>query len=147
MAKNFDNFRKKFLASLNQEDLGKLLLRLSSAMMLFHGFAKFNHSSMEYIKSTLTAVGLPEFIFYGVFIGEIVAPIMMIFGIASRLGGLVLAFNMVVALFLSHRTTLFNLTEKGSLSIELDVFYIVIGLCVAFFGSGKFSLKMCHRWD
>ena len=139
----------KFRTMLNKEDAGKLLLRVcTGGLMLFHGIAKLsNDQAMGFIKSSLSQIGLPEFIAYGVFIGEIVVPIMLIVGIASRLAGLILAGNMIFALVLAHRTTLFTLSQGGAWAIELDVFYLVLGICIAFLGSGKYSMKVCSDWN
>jgi putative oxidoreductase len=45
----------------------------------------------------LVEKGLPGFIAYGVLIGEVVAPILIILGFLTRPAALVLAFTMVVA--------------------------------------------------
>ena len=63
----------------NNTDLGLLILRITVAgLMLFHGVAKLSH--LDGIKRMLSEVGLPEFIAYGVFITELIAPILMIIG-------------------------------------------------------------------
>ena len=134
---------------LNQEDTGKLLLRLcTGGLMLFHGISKVsNDQAMGFIKSSLSQLNLPEFIAYGVFLGEIIAPIMLILGVASRLGGIILSGNMIFALLIAHRATLFTLSQGGAWSIELDIFYLILGLCIAFLGGGKYSLKIWSKWN
>ena len=63
-------------------DLGKLTLRLSlGGLMLFHGFTKLGNSgALQWIGGQLGAAGLPEFLAYGVYVGEIVAPLMVVRG-------------------------------------------------------------------
>lgn len=77
------------------EDIGKLILRLTSAGLLFlHG----SHSAIygiQHVKNMVTAVGLPEFIAYGNLIGEVVAPILVMVGYKTRIAALIMAFNML----------------------------------------------------
>lgn len=128
---------------LKQDDLAKLLLRVSlGGMMLLHGIAKVGStSSMMFIKGTLMIKGLPEFFAYGVFIGEIVAALLLIVGFHSRIGGLLMAVNMVFAVYLVHMGDLFALSSRGGWSIELQGFYFFTALCVMFLGSGKFAVR------
>jgi len=131
------------MALLKQDDLAKLLLRVGlGGMMLLHGIAKIGATgSMLFIKGALMAKGLPEILYYGVFIGEIIAPVLLIVGFQSRIAGLVIAVNMVFAVYLVHMGELFALTSHGGWKLELQAFYLLGGLCVAFLGSGKFAFK------
>ncbi len=130
--------------SLIQNDaLGKLILRLTlGTLMLFHGVAKIlNPSSLKFIGKQLTTVSLPEMLAYGVYLGEIIAPLMIIFGIFTRIGGLLVAGTMVFAIVLVHSNELFSLTEHGGLALELQFFYLLMGLTVFLLGSGKIAVK------
>ena len=65
--------------------MGILFARLGLGVCLFmHGFAKILHG-IGGVKSILTKAGLPEIVAYGSYIGEVVAPIMIILGIFSRI--------------------------------------------------------------
>lgn len=77
----------KISCSLN-EDIGKLILRVSIAgLMLFHGvFKLFN--GIDGIKGLVTQSGLPEFLAYGVYFGEIVFPILIIIGLYTRISSI-----------------------------------------------------------
>ena len=130
--------------SLIQNDaLGKLILRLTlGALMLFHGVAKvLNPGSLEFIGKQLTNINLPHMLAYGVYLGEIIAPLMIILGIFSRIGGLLVAGTMVFAIVLVHSNELFSLTEHGGLALELQFFYLLMGLTVFLLGSGKIAVK------
>jgi len=131
------------MALLKQDDLAKLLLRVGlGGMMLFHGIAKIGATgSMLFIKGALAMKGLPEFLYYGVFIGEVIAPVLLIAGFQSRIAGLIIAGNMVFAVYLVHMGELFSLSSHGGWELELQAFYLLAGLCVAFLGSGKFAFK------
>ena len=61
---------------------GKLIVRLSvGCLMLFHGVAKIMHpGSLDFISGMLASNNLPGVLAYGVYIGEVIAPLMVIVG-------------------------------------------------------------------
>ena len=131
------------LNQFHNDALGKLLLRLTVAvLMLFHGIAKIIHpGSLEFIGSSLSGIGLPAAFAYGVYVGEVVAPLMIISGFHARIGGLIIVVNMLFAIFLAHTGDMFSLTQHGGWAIELQAFYLLGGLAIMLLGSGKFAVK------
>ncbi len=130
------------LSSLNA-DTGRLILRLSvGLLMLFHGIAKIlNPGALDFIGGMLTDFGLPAVLAYGVYIGEVVAPLMVIVGWKTRIGGVVMAVNMLFAILLAHSGDFFSLSEHGGWMIELQMFYLMSALAVMFLGSGRLAIK------
>ena len=128
---------------LHNDAMGKLLLRFTVAgLMLFHGFAKvINPGSLNYIGTQLSAMGMPAVLSYGVYIGEIIAPLMILIGYKSRIGGLLIAANMIVAIVLSHSGDLFSLSQHGGYGLELQAFYLLGGLTIVLLGSGKYAIN------
>jgi len=128
---------------LHNHSLGLLIIRLMvGCLMLFHGMAKIMHpDSLNFISGTLSSVGLPSFIAYGVYIGEVIAPLMIIAGIFSRYAGLVVVVNMAFALFLAHTGDVFMLTEHGGWRLELQAFYLFGALAIVLMGSGRLAFK------
>jgi len=124
-------------------DAGKLILRLCvGGLMLFHGVAKIMHpASLDFISGMLAANGLPGFLAYAVYVGEVVAPLMVIVGYQARVGGLLIATNMLFALFLAHTGDFFSLSEHGGSAIELQLFYLLSATAVVFLGSGRLAFK------
>lgn len=122
---------------------GKLILRLTvGILMLFHGAAKItNPGSLEYIRGKVTEIGLPPEVYYGVFAGEIVAPLMIIFGLFARLGGLIVAINMVFAVVLVHMGELLARTETGAYQLETQALFLFGGLAILFIGSGRIAVR------
>jgi len=123
---------------------GKLILRLTlGSLLLFHGISKVMNpaKTLESMNGLLTAAGLPTFLAYGVFAGEVLAPILIILGIYSRIGGLIVVINMIFALLLAHTTQLFTLTKTGGWALELQGFYLLTGLALLFLGSGRIAVK------
>ena len=128
---------------MNNEAAGKLVVRLTvGILMLFHGVGKILHpGSLDFISATLSGNGLPGMIAYGVYVGEIIAPLMIILGVHARIGGLIVVINMIFAILLVHAGDLFTLTEHGGWRLELQAFYLLCGLAVMFLGSGKLAVK------
>jgi putative oxidoreductase len=129
--------------TLKNDAAGKLVLRCTDGvLMLFHGVAKLMHpGSLDFIRGLLSFYGLPEFIAWAVFVGEIVAPLMLILGVFSRVGGLFIFINMLFAIALAHSGDLFSLTEHGGWRLELQGFYLFGGLAVLLLGSGRIAFK------
>ena len=123
------------------EDLGKLLLRVGlGGLLLFHGVHKLLNG-LEPIKVMLGNHNVSAAISYGVYLGELVGPILIIVGLFSRIGGLLIAFNMIVAVLLVHTADIFVLSPTtGGYALESEVFYLVAALSVVLLGAGRFSL-------
>jgi putative oxidoreductase len=135
---------KSLLSSVNKmlahEDFGRLLLRLTvGGLMLFHGLHKLI-GGVDGIAGMLVAKGFPGFIAYGVLIGEVVCPILIILGILTRPSALVLAFTMVVAWLMADVSATFELEKTGAWAIESLVYYCVAGVALAFLGAGRYSV-------
>ena len=131
-----------FLSSLSP-DTGRLILIFCvGGLMLFHGLAKIMHpGSLDFIGGMLGANGLPAMLAYGVYIGEVLAPLMVIVGYQARVGGVLIVINMVLAIFLAHSGDFFSLTEHGGWAVELQMFYLLSALAIVFLGSGKLAFK------
>jgi putative oxidoreductase len=82
-----------------------------------------------------------ESLVYGVYLGEIVAPVLVIIGLFTRLGGWIMVVNMLFAIGLVHMSDIFALTERGAWAIETQALFLVLALAVAVFGSGKYAVK------
>jgi putative oxidoreductase len=122
-------------------DLGRLALRVAlGGLILFHGIAKLM-GGIDPITGLVTAMGLPAFVAYGVYVGEVVAPVLVIVGWYSRLGSLLIAINMVFALALAHRAELFKLAPSGGYALELQVLYLVVALALVLMGPGRYSMN------
>lgn len=126
---------------MNNPDIGKLILRLSlGLMMLLHGINKLLYG-VSGIAGMLTSHGLPGWFAGGVFIGEIIAPLMVLVGYQTRIGAGLMVINMLFAIFLAHSHQIFTLTSHGGWGIELQAFYLFTALALVFLGSGKYALK------
>lgn len=129
-------------------DLGRLVLRLAvGGLMLFHGVHKAQHG-IGGIEDLLAAKGLPEPLAYGVYVGEILAPALVIVGLFGRLGALVMVFNMAMAMWLAFGAGTFQVGEQGALATEVNWLYLAGALAIFFLGSGRLSLRAGKgAWD
>ena len=122
-------------------DLGRLLLRVTLGVcILLHGIAKIQ-GGVEGIAKDLIAMGLPGFVAYGVYVGEVVAPLMLILGWFSRFGASLIAINMIFAIAIAHRAEVFKISESGGWAIELQGIYLVAAIALALMGPGRFSVN------
>jgi putative oxidoreductase len=126
------------------DDAGKLLLRLTiGILLLMHGLFKLANG-IESITTLVQAQGWPAWIAFGVFIGEIIAPSLLIIGVLTRAGALVIVFNMGLAVYLAHSTQILTLTKTGGWALELQGLFLMGALVVALLGAGRFSLGGSH---
>ncbi len=124
----------------NSDDVGKLLLRLSlGIMMLLHGIAKVI-GGPGFIMGLVTKAGLPSFVAYGVYVGEVLAPLLLIAGLWTRAAALVVVVNMVVAIVLVHSSELLTLGKTGGWALELQGLFLTMALALVFLGAGRYSV-------
>ena len=130
------------------EDSGKLLLRVTlGLLMLLHGIGKVM-GGIDPILGMLAKAGLPAALGYGVYVGEILAPLLLIAGAWSRAAALVIAVNMVVAVALVHIGDLAQLTANGGWALELQGFYLATAVAIALLGAGRYSAGgIDGRWN
>ncbi len=122
------------------EDIGKLVLRLSvGGLLLLHGIHKLL-GGIAPIKHMVASHGVPEMLAYGVYAGEIAAPVLVILGLLSRLGGGLIVVNMIVAVLLAQAGSILALNGAGGYALELEAFYLFGGLAVALLGAGRLSV-------
>ena len=126
---------------MNNPDIGKLVLRLTvGLLMLLHGINKL-HSGVGWIAGELASHNLPGFLAYGVFVGELIAPLMVLLGFHTRVGAVLIAGNMLVAIVLVHMGELFSLTQTGGWALELQGFFLFTAVAIFFLGAGKYAVK------
>ena len=122
-------------------DAGLLVLRLGlGALMLFHGIYKLTHG-IAWIAGPLGKAGLPAWLAYGVYVGEVLAPVLVILGLWARPAALIIAFDMCMAIFLARRGDVAKINPGGGgWAIELELMFLVAALAIALAGSGRYSL-------
>lgn len=123
------------------ESIGKLILRIAlGALILLHGIAKLM-GGVGGLSGMVTAAGLPAFVTYGVYIGEVLGPILVLLGWYSRIGAAVIALNMLFAIGLAHTGEIFTLGESGGWALELQGMFLFTAIALALMGPGRYSIN------
>lgn len=123
-----------------KDDMGRLLLRLSiGGLMLVHGINKMIYGTEE-VNRILTSVGIPSFFSFGVFLGEVLAPIMLIIGFKVRIGAFLIALNMIIAILLVHSSQFYDINQLGGWMLELNALYLLGAIALIFLGSGRIAI-------
>ena len=123
------------------ENTGKLILRLMlGILILTHGISKLTHG-VDWMDDMLTASGLPVFFKYGVYVGELLAPALVILGFHTRIGAWLIAVNMLFAIGLAHWGEVFAITENGSLAIEKQYLFMFSAIALALIGPGRYAVN------
>src|SRR5918993_1067315 len=122
------------------DDFGKLILRLTlGILVLLHGIAKLK-GGVGFLTPMVTGLGLPAWFAYGVYIGEIVAPIMIILGLFARTGAFIVFVNMIFAILLVHRPELFTLGKQGGWALELQGMFLFTAFALMFMNPGRYAM-------
>jgi putative oxidoreductase len=129
-------------------DVAKLLLRLIvGVLILVHGIGKIK-GGPGLVLDAVGQAGLPATLGYLVYVGEVLAPLLLILGVWTRLAAIVVAVNMVVALLLVHAGQFFVLSPDGGWALELQGMYLVVALSIALLGAGRYSVAgVAGRWN
>nr|WP_288934598.1 DoxX family protein [uncultured Allomuricauda sp.] len=114
--------------------------------MLIYGIDKIKNGT-GFIGSLLEAYGLPLFLANGVFVGEIIAPLMLLIGFRTRLAGLILSFNCLLAVLMAQTQNILTLNPFGGWSLDLLFIYIVAGIAFFYSGAGKHAISTNNSWD
>lgn len=132
----------------SRDDAGKLVLRVILAiLLLFHGTSKLI-GGVGFVIGMLVKAGMPGMFAYLVYIGEVIAPLMILFGILTRAAALVVVVNMIVALLLVHTSQFFSLNDTGGWALELQGMYLGGAVVVALLGAGRYSIGgAAGRWN
>lgn len=122
------------------DDLGKLVLRLAlGILILLHGIPKLT-KGVDGIAGMLAAQGLPGVLAYGAYLGEVVAPVLLILGFLTRPAAALIAVNMVFAIWLAHMKQLTALTANGGWALELQGMFLFTAIALALMGGGRLGV-------
>ena len=122
-------------------NLGKLVLRLMlGGLLLFHGVAKLQAVPVG-IMDRIAAMGFPSALGYLVYVGEVVAPALLILGLWTRVAALLVVINMVVAVLLAHAAQLGDVGDSGGYALELQAFYLFTAVALILLGGGRFGVR------
>ena len=122
------------------QDVGKLVLRiLLGVLILLHGIAKLRLGVGD-AGTAVERAGLPHLVAYLVYVGEVLAPALVIAGFCTRLAAAAIAINMAVALVLGHPGELLRVEPHGGLLLEAQWLYLGCAVAIALVGAGRYSV-------
>ena len=129
-------------------DAGKLVLRVVLAvLLLFHGVSKVI-GGVGMIAGMLAKAGVPPAVAYLVYVGEVVAPLLILAGLFTRAAALIVVVNMIVALLLVHTGQFFSLADTGGWALEWQGMYLGSAVALALLGAGRYSIGGAGgRWN
>jgi putative oxidoreductase len=124
------------------ESTGKLILRITlGVLILLHGISKLT-GGIDWLDGALASAGLPGFFKYGVYIGEIVAPLAVIAGYYARIGAWLIAVDMLFALGLVHGSELFAINpQSGGFTLETQYMFFFTAIALALIGPGRYAVN------
>ena len=129
------------------QDAGLLTIRLAvGIMLLLHGIAKIINGVSE-IQQMLASKGIPGCIAYGLYIGEVIVPLMLIAGFRTRIASMLLVVNMLVIIFVGHSDEILSISHHGAWKLELQGFYLFCTIALLFTGAGKYAVSSASKWD
>src|SRR3982074_1446079 len=112
------------------EDSGKLILRLTLGLLiLLHGISKIR-GGIGFLTPMVQGIGLPPWVSYGVYLGEVLGPIMVVLGLFARTGAFLIFANMIFAPIRGLRTQLFTLGKEGGWALELQAMFMFTALAL-----------------
>ena len=122
-------------------DTGKLILRLTlGILILLHGIAKLTNGIAP-IEGMVTGMGIPAVLAYGVYVGEIVGPLLLIVGFYARIGAALIAINMLVAVALAHANEIASLGQTGGWALELQGMFLFTAIALMLMGPGRLGIN------
>ena len=124
------------------ENTGKLILRVTLGLLiLLHGIAKIKGGT-DPIAGMLVASGLPAFFQYGVYLGEVLAPLLLIAGFYARIGAWLVAVNMLFAIGLAHWSQVAEVNpQSGGLALEAQWMFMAAAIALALTGPGRYAVN------
>lgn len=122
-------------------DTGKLVLRLTlGILILLHGIAKLTNGIAP-IEGMVSGMGMPAVLAYGVYVGEIVGPLLLIVGFYARIGAALIAINMLVAIALAHSNEIASLGQTGGWALELQGMFLFTAIALMLMGPGRLGIN------
>src|SRR5512143_1793952 len=115
-------------------DYGLLVLRIAIAMIALHGISKLMNLAGTGAFFGKLGVPLPELMAVFIALLETVGGICILLGIATRVFGILIAFDLATAILLTNPL-------KGISPHEMELWFMLTGIAIALTGPGKFSLR------
>lgn len=120
-------------------DIGLLIVRIAlGGILFFHGFHKITHGVAEQFQ-LLVANGIPGQFIYFAYISQVLAPMLIVLGVLTRLSSLTIIVMMVVIFYVLPYPI--GLDDHGAMNIESQLYFLLLASALFFTGPGRYVLK------
>ena len=120
-------------------DIGLLIVRIAlGGIIFFHGFNKIVHGIGDQW-AILENHGIPGVFIYFVYVSEVLAPVLVVLGILTRLSNLTIIVTMIVIFYALPFPI--GLDEHGAMNIESQLYFLLLSVALFFTGPGRYVLK------
>ncbi|QOR74075.1 DoxX family protein [Cruoricaptor ignavus] len=135
------------MSFLKNNDLGIMILRVAlGILMLFHGVAKIRFGT-GFVEGVFEQHGLPGALAYLAYLGEVLAPLLLIIGWRTRIAAALVAGTMVVAVLTAMQDKIATVTEVGAWGLEVPALFFFGALALVFTGGGRYAVSTHNGWD
>ena len=122
------------------DDFGKLIIRLTLGILfLLHGVAKIK-GGVAGMVPMVTGAGLPAWVVYGAYLGEVLGPVLVILGLFTRTGAFLIFANMIFAVWLVHTGDLLKIGPQGGWALELQGMFLFTAFALMFMNPGRYAI-------
>ncbi len=120
-------------------DIGLLIIRIAlGGIIFFHGFHKITHGIADQYQ-ILADNGIPGVFIYFVYVSEVLAPVLIVLGIFTRLSSLAIIVTMIVVFYALPFPI--GIDEHGAMNIESQLYFLLLAVALFFTGPGRYVLK------
>jgi putative oxidoreductase len=98
------------------------------------------------IRAMVASHNLPDAVAYGVYLGEVLGPILVILGLFARVGAGLIVVNMLAAVALAGMGLATSFNAMGGYALELEAFYLWGAVAIVLLGPGRISVAG-GRWN
>jgi len=120
-------------------DIGLLIVRIAlGGIIFFHGFHKITHGIADQFQ-ILANNGIPGVFIYFVYVSEVLAPVLIVLGIFTRLSSLSIFVTMIVIFYALPFPI--GMDEHGAMNIESQLYFLLLSVALFFTGPGRYTLK------
>ena len=106
-------------------------------IIFFHGFHKISHGVANQAQ-LLSSNGIPGSFIYFVYLSEVVAPILIVLGILTRISNLTIIATMIVVFYVLPFPV--GLDQHGAMNIESQLFFLLLPITLFFTGPGRYRI-------
>jgi len=120
-------------------DIGLLIVRIAlGGIIFFHGLHKITHGIADQFQ-ILAHNGIPGVFIYFVYVSEVLAPVLIVLGIFTRLSSLSIFVTMIVIFYALPFPI--GMDEHGAMNIESQLYFLLLSVALFFTGPGRYTLK------